>query len=252
MFGYIITENMRHRHLKFELGRIYHIHPKAMWLLGFDIHLDMDDANKWSDYSILSKNVEILKFEVLGDVIKNPNSGFLQTNKIKIVEVVIPENYQFRFKIIRNDKGLIVEQRFETFSYKHEYNDNGDLILQEVGNPYYQTSYDYDEQNRIVRECGKYFGERCYFYDDRGLLIKMTEFDVSDRELYEYHYEYDQRGNLIHDDLGTYYTYNDKNQIISERYHSFEYHYEYDDIGNRVKYKSVGCGRKYSYKIKIY
>jgi len=261
IFGYMITEDLWHTFLKFEVDKTYHIHPKAIYTLGFEIHHNMDEARKWTEYNFLKKNIKILKFEVLGKILKNPNSQILQTNKIKIVEIVPPENWQFPFKIIRNDRGLIVEQRFEnvfypyvnefkTFSYKHKYNDNGDLILENVDDDTYQTSYYYDDQNRLIRECGKYFGERCYFYDDQGLLIKMTEFDERDES--ETHLEYDEMGNLINDGSGINYTYNDKNQIISERYYSSEYHYEYDDIGNRVKYKSVGYGRKYSYSIKIY
>ena len=145
---------------------------------------------------------------------------------------------------------------------EYEYNNQGNMIKETFywGNGSVGYIYMYDSYGNLIRE-SSYSDGSIYFdleykneYDDKGLMVKSTEYVVNDGSLrHTTEYEYDAEGNLIKDveyfadgNEGSVTEYDDKgnmirwisriqniyNEIVS---HTGSAEYEYDSHGNIIK-----------------
>jgi len=141
----------------------------------------------------------------------------------------------------------------------NKYDQNGNLISTscvcrtdlDYVSPYsYQTRYEYDEQNRCVKEIdlnqGAVDGYEVYTYDENGIRRKSTRYSADDERLWVT--EYDENGERIEED-DTEYEYDENGVLIHsyEEYSSTEIRqtdYYYDEYGRLVREESARVGKE--------
>lgn len=177
-----------------------------------------------------------------------------------------------------NEEGILISSELynkdDKLEYKYEYDNKGNKISYQNSNGV--IYYEYDENNRLIREYGdgkegytlqydendnivykKYDGGfwNKYEYEENNQLTCIERSDGYKKELkngfviYEcyspddwYKYERDEKGNILslEDENGiTWFAYDDMNRIIRKEYDSGAwYRFEYDIKGNVIRRES--------------
>lgn len=149
--------------------------------------------------------------------------------------------------------------------YEYEYNEKGNLIYTKSthsNGEINETRYKYDEKGRSLGYSSSYNdGNRIWpswkekQYNEKGQLFYVWE--GSNAHGWEYYYEYDAKGNLIHsynlDGWDKWYEYDSEGRLIHEKsgYKNnpddtpYETWYEYDANGNKKIHKKTSHGAEY-------
>ena len=127
-------------------------------------------------------------------------------------DVYIPANNK-RYEYIYNSDGTVNKYYYytddgliSTYYYEYEYDNKGNLVLEEEYNEYdtlvYCVKYEYDKEGNLVREETANYGTFFYSilsteyeYDKKGHLVKKSVYDISEEEPYLcYEFKYGKLG----------------------------------------------------------
>ena len=206
MKGFKATYNMKCRNQTYKVGKTYTSDKLQICRHGIHFCKKMKDV---IEYYKPTKNFVLLEVEAIGKVITDGDKSV--TDKIKILRIVPPEEYNFKI-------------------YTHEYDDKGNMISTTYPDGKKDT-YEYDDKGNVISNTSLSGHKITYEYDDKGNMISDTYPSGRKRV-----YEYDDRGNMI------FMTY------ISDTYPDGEKHtYEYDEKSNVISH-TYPDGEKFSYE----
>lgn len=166
----------------------------------------------------------------------------------------LPENIEEYWYEYDENKNLIHSKNSNGYEEWYKYNQNN-ILIHLTSTSYKQEIYEYNSNQKLT--CKK-IANKWGYYDDDG----KPEFE-------EYFYEYDENGNLIHENLPfcreeTWYEYDKNNKLIYKKFtvwgNTSEHWYKYDKNGNLINEKDSlnheivydSHGRKLYYKDELY
>jgi hypothetical protein len=186
-------------------------------------NVDLEERDYISAAKI--KSIEKVSFNLDSDgkpsgseklsTLKYDSKGFLTETIIYDPEGKVQATFSYdydnngrRSKTSRFENGKLVNY------YTYVYNEHGNKIKAERFNSsgeieeYYIYEYD-DDGNLVSEEWYSAPGEKIYSIENdyqNGLKTKSSTFDENEKMIYEYVYQYDQKGNIVeelkYDDLG--------------------------------------------------
>ena len=161
---------------KYEVGQTYEETDEiVICARGFHACYKMVDTLQYYPYT---KDFVLFEVELLGEVIKSHDK--VVTNKIKILRVVSPEEYE-GFKA--DDRGnLIYHKNSRGYEFCYEYDLNNNIT-------YYKSTYSNDLLG--CRESCESWSE----YDDQDRMICKKVLFLNGRK-FTYNYSYDTNGNV--------------------------------------------------------
>lgn len=179
------------------------------------------------------------------------SESYYHMEKYDIDGELVDEEIKYYFAYY-DDKYLITsEYKQDEYKYEYTYDDNGLLIIKidnhSMNKVYPYTKYEYDSQNRIVKETN-YLGTEIkdwyvYIYDDESQTVTINKMNHMNDGVTEYM------------EAQTIKRYDDK--IMSETYYLMDEslanskEYEYDSNGNIIKY-TYDDGSERNKKIEMY
>ena len=174
MKGYKASNNGKCRDLAYEVGKTYTFNGEIKaCFTGFHYCKKIDDVLEYYDYD--RNTTVIFEIEDLGESVNEGNKTV--TNKMKIVRIVDPSEYNLLFTRYQFDSNnnIIKYENSDGYWWKKEYDSNNNIIKLENSDGYWEKK-EYDSNNNLIKVENSNGDWKKMEYDpNNNVIAKETE-----------------------------------------------------------------------------